>query len=149
MEFKAKAAHSFRAHFDNFGSGNANEHLMTHVKRITRPGAVFYDLLGLPEVESPAIEMDLCDDVTDRTRGEVVTQISKQIKDGAQFALVIETLDEAGVVIEQWRIGQCRIIEFRLDELARASDSTLTIHLVFTCGRVSTTAFGEMLDLLS
>jgi hypothetical protein len=143
---KAKSAHLFRVHFDNFGTDTANEHLMLQVQRATRPGTVFFDLLGLPEAETPTLEIDLRDDITDRTRAEVVTQVRNQIRESAEFSLVIETLDEHERVVEQWRLSHCRIVECRFDELTLAS-GTMMIHLAVMCGAVSTTVFGEMLEL--
>jgi len=142
-----KSAFRFRVHFDDFGTGDGQ--LTGQVMRVTRPSVKFHEVYGLDEVSLRPIEIDLRDDVGDMTRSEVITQVIKQIRDDAKFAVVIETLDAAEKVLEQWRLNNCRIIEYHLDELVECKADGLLIHLVIDCARLSVTLHGELVQMLS
>ena len=144
MAIQSKMPWRFCVHFDNFGTGAA---LSSLVLRVTRPDVMFYDIMGLAESEASTVEIDLRDDVLDQARAEVVTQVAKQIREDVEFALVIETLDETGKVLEQWHISACRISECRWSELAAMNQDGLVIRLTISCGRVETTANGQMVEL--
>lgn len=144
MAVLSKMPWRFRVHFDNFGTGAL---LTPLVLRVTRPDVMFYDIMGLAESEASTVEIDLRDDVTDRARAEVVTQVAKQIKEDVEFALVIETLDEDEKVLEQWHLAACRVSECRWSELATMQQEGLIIRLTISVGRVETTANGQMVEL--
>lgn len=141
---RAKNANLFKLHFDSFGSG---VDLSLYVVRVGRPGVVFFDMMGLDEVDSPRLDIDLRDDISDHARSEIVIQLRKQMKESATFSVIIETLNENETVIEQWRLAGCRIIEARFDELRCDVSDGLLIHLSLEAKRIATTARGEMVEL--
>ena len=144
MAIVSKMPWRYRVHFDNFGTGVM---LSSLVQRVTRPDVMFYDIMGIAESEASTVEIDLRDDQTDQARSEVVIQVARQIKEDVEFAMVIETLDESEIILEQWHLSACRISECRWGELAAMHLDGLVIRLTISCGRVETTANGRMVEL--
>lgn len=144
---KSKQSYLFWVHFDGFGTGDVNELLSEQVLRVTRPEIVFADILGVHEAAVTDFEIELRDDITDRTRAEVMTQVIKQIREDAEFALTIDTLDDQGKVIEQWYLRGCKITACRLDELAKANGANLTIRLMLTSKRIATSLLGQSVQM--
>ena len=142
----AKMTNHFRVHFDDFGDGDYRD-LTTQVLRVTRPGLRFHNDFGIAEVAATPIELDLRDDVSDYTRCAVMTQVLRQIKEDAKFAVVIETLGPAGNVLEQWRLTGCRLLNYHLDELICSKGEGLLIHMTFEPERISVSMNGEMVDM--
>jgi hypothetical protein len=141
----AKMSNHFRVHFDDFGGDDRD--LTSQVLRVTRPGLRFHNDFGIAEVAATPIELDLRDDVSDHTRCAVMTQVLRQIKEDAKFAVVIETLGPTNNVLEQWRLTGCRILDYRLDELCCVKGEGLLIRLTFDSERISVSLNGEMVVL--
>lgn len=144
---KSKQGYMFRVHFDSFGTGDAYEFLSEQVMRVTRPEIVFSDILGLHEAAMTDFDIELRDDITDRARAEVITQVNKQIREDAEFALTIDALDDQGAVVEQWYLRGCKIAACRLGELTKGTATNLTIYLVVTSRRVATSLFGQSVQV--
>lgn len=137
----------FRVHFDSFGTGSAHAFLSEQVLRVTRPEIVFSDIVGVHEAAMTDFDIELRDDVTDRTRAEVITQVNKQIKEDAEFALTIDTLDDQGAVVEQWYLRGCKVAACRLGDLFQGAATNLTIYLVVTAKRLATSLLGQSVEV--
>jgi hypothetical protein len=147
MTLVAKMTNHFRVYFDDFGRDCPP--LTFQVLRATRPSLRFHNDFGISEVSLMPMEIDLRDDVSDLTRCAVISQVIRQMKEDAKFAVVIETLGIDNKVLEQWRLTGCSIQNYRLDELICSKGDGLVIHLTLDSERISVSMNGEMVELLS
>jgi hypothetical protein len=144
---KPKIQRWFRVQFESFGTDEAGEFLTEQVHRVSRPAIMFCDVLGLDEMAVPEITIDLYDDTGDRVRSEVITQITRQ-KDGEEFAVIINTVDEMSKVMEQWHLRGCTITACRFDELVAFSGTGLMIRLAVASKRIAPSVFGKCVEIL-
>ena len=122
-----KMANHFTIRFERFAGGRP----MT-VVRITRPHLLRYSRAG-PEAVEP-IEIDILDDIQDLARSEALVQLRRQREDEF-FHIEIDTLDANKLVVERWRLEQCRIVDCQFDELSSIG-GRLYIHLQILPKRV-------------